>query len=105
MMDALRFLKEQKRMCRANDCNTCPAYIYKGDCYLMFMEDGDDEFFDEDFFRKSIEIVEKWSEANPIKTNGDVIKELYGTHIASENEDDNFVIFDHDWWNAEYKEG
>ena len=102
-MDALKFLTEQKRFCRSQDCSTCPAYIYKGDCYLMYMEDGGDDFFDEDFFRKSIEIVEKWSEANPNKTNGDVIRELYGAHIVYENEDDNFVIFDHDWWNAEYK--
>ena len=47
MMDALKFLTEQRRMCRANKnkCDTCPAYISKGDCYLMFIDGNDDDFF------------------------------------------------------------
>lgn len=103
-MDALKFLTEQRRMCRANknECDTCPTYIGKGDCYLMFIDGNDDDFF---VFREAIKIVEKWSEAHPIKTNGDAVKELYHNHIALNNEDDNFVIFDRNWWNAEYKEG
>lgn len=102
-MDALKFLKEQKRMCKkVNDCSKCPAYIGKCDCYIMFLADTEDEMYTNDFFKKAIEIVEEWSDSNPIYTNGDMIKTTYEPYIVSENTEDNFIIFDRSWWDSEY---
>ena len=62
-MDAVKFLKEKKRMCdKYSDCTGCPASEKntKFDIGCGSLE----EQFPEEF----VAIVEKWSAENPIKT-------------------------------------
>lgn len=58
-MDAVEFLKAQKRMCETNDCNKggCPLFQYN--CH----HDGTDE---ENV--RTVVIVEKWAKEHPVKT-------------------------------------
>lgn len=63
-MDAIKYLKEQERMCETHqvNCDECP-----------FIEsyDGEDVKCDEFPFthpRRAVELVEKWSAENPPKT-------------------------------------
>lgn len=58
-MDAVEFLKQFNRMCKAyNDdgCKECPAYKYR--CGEEFDEQEED----------GVSIVEKWAKEHPVKT-------------------------------------
>lgn len=70
-MDALEFLRERKRMCKSfNRCSDgCPAWA--GSCKL---ETGTVFEWEAD---KQVEIVKKWSTANPRKTRQSVFLEQY----------------------------
>ena len=59
-MDAVEFLKQFNRMCRAYDkdgfCKNCPAYEYA--CCTNFNGQEND----------AVQIVEQWAKEHPVKT-------------------------------------
>ena len=59
-MDAVEFLKEFNRMCKAydkdGDCKNCPAYEYS--CCTNFNGQENDV----------VQIVEQWAKEHPVKT-------------------------------------
>lgn len=70
-MDALKFIKEAKRMCQSyEDCEACPANADGfDDCRIDSMHDIDAE--------NAVNIVEKWAKEHPEKTRQDVFLEQY----------------------------
>ena len=57
-MDAVKFLREFKRMCKNHNCKDCPAWKLPfcfGDCKNLSQEKQE----------RMVEIVENWSEENP----------------------------------------
>lgn len=67
-MDAVEFIRERNRMCRAfgKSCDGCPAVYENGwGC--------DDDAWDE----KLVDTVEQWSAAHPRKTRQSVFLEQY----------------------------
>lgn len=64
-MDAVKFLKEMKRICNTVECQTgCPLYDARHDICGMevpeYLENGDIE--------NIVSAVEKWSAEHPVKT-------------------------------------
>ena len=75
-MDALEFLKEQKRMCNSyinsyNGCCDCP--LVESHCVNCFVSNTTP---DEDL-KKMITIVEQWSKDHPRKTRQSVFLEQW----------------------------
>ena len=73
MMDAVNFLKERARMCKANQtgemtCENCAAYKGVSQCYKLG-EPKDPE--------KMVAIVEQWAAEHPAKTRQSVFLEQY----------------------------
>ena len=68
-MDALKFLKERKRMCTScEDCNGCPL---KGThCVISHVTPDKD-------YERIIATVERWSNEHPRKTRQSVFLEQY----------------------------
>lgn len=67
-MDAVEFLKQFNRMCKAyNDdgCKECPAYRYR--CGEEF--DGQEEY--------GVSIVEQWAKEHPVKTRQSEFLKIY----------------------------
>lgn len=69
-MDALEFLKEERRMCNSFDtgCVKCPL----GDIGCCVSPEETDEEFE-----KEIAIIERWSKEHPRKTRQSVFLEQY----------------------------
>ena len=70
-MDAVKFLKESKRICDTLHCTACPIGVQnngKG-CFCSI--------FKERFPEESVAKVEQWSKENPVKTRLSVFKEQY----------------------------
>ena len=72
-MDAVNYLKERARMCKANQtgemtCENCAAYKGVSQCYKLG-EPKDPE--------KMVAIVEQWAAEHPIKTRQSVFIERY----------------------------
>lgn len=61
-MDAVKFLKERKRMCDKYCCESCPISIMNNGTY-----EGCD-YLGKNHPEKCVEIVEKWSADHPVKT-------------------------------------
>ena len=61
-MDAVKFLKENSRMCNRMDCSNCPVSLNKNGTGRTC------EDFSENYPEKYVAIVEKWSKEHPIKT-------------------------------------
>ena len=60
-MDAVKFIKESKRLCKAQEsCGKCVVKI--GGCCLT------DIFVEENSAEKTVAVVEQWSKDNPVKT-------------------------------------
>lgn len=67
-MDAVEFLKQFNRMCKAyNDdgCKECPAYKYR--CGEEFDEQEED----------GVSIVEQWTKEHPVKTRQSEMLKLF----------------------------
>lgn len=62
-MDAVKYLKEKKRMCKTKRCEECPLYS-EDELGITVYCDG----LQEEHLEKAVEIVEKWSKENPQKT-------------------------------------
>lgn len=61
-MDALKFIKEAKRMCQSyEECEVCPAHSDGyDDCRIDVVHDIDEEI--------AVDIVGKWAKEHPRKT-------------------------------------
>lgn len=60
-MDAVKFIKESKRLCKAQEsCDKCAVKI--GGCCIT------DIFAEENLAEKTVAIVEQWSKDHPVKT-------------------------------------
>lgn len=71
-MNAIEYLKEQKRMCTSyEDCAICP---FCSDNYWQFFACND---FQTEHPEKAVEILEKWSKEHPVKTIKDDFFEKY----------------------------
>jgi hypothetical protein len=96
-MDAVKFMKEYKRLCdEYSACVGCPLKSY-GDCI-----DADPE--------ELVKVVEAWSKEHPFKTNGMRFLDDNREHIRTYHRWENGckpyieVHIEADWWDAEYKE-
>lgn len=70
-MDAVKFIKEAKRMCQSyEECEACPANADGFDDCLINTEQNIDE-------ENAVNIVEKWAKEHPEKTRQDVFLEQY----------------------------
>ena len=85
-MDAVKFLKEVNRMCnKIENCCDCP--LHDGDFCIHDIDNGKEE--------KAVSIVEQWSKENPVMTNLDKFKEVFGSA--------NGIVAPSNWWHREYK--
>lgn len=89
-MDAVKYLKEKKRMCEKSSCIHCPlgrTYRNSEDNCDVFIRNSPEE---------AVAIVEKWSNEHPVITNLMKFEEVFGKRISE-------VQAPFSWWNAEYK--
>lgn len=96
-MDAIKFVKEQQRMCESYCCcEGCPFSPFnKGavTCSLFISDETE----------KAVPLVEKWSREHPI-TNGDKVMKVAKNAVKLVNEYTVSLHFDRQWWDARYKE-
>lgn len=73
-MDAVKFLREAKRMCdqHTEPCNTCAANEFCG-----FTPEFPSEFGETTQMQKMVELVEMWSKEHPHKTRQDKLLEQW----------------------------
>lgn len=98
MMDAVKYITEKERMCKAQGlpvrdrrCDGCPllrAANARNQLLCIDLIKGYPEI--------AVGVVEKWSREHPIKTNKEKFFEDFGI-------DADFDITDK-WWGEEYKE-
>lgn len=62
-MDAVKFIKERKRMCNGRPCATCPLFTVHR---LEYLHDCKDWCMDHP--EASVTVVEKWAEEHPRET-------------------------------------
>lgn len=98
-MDAVKFMKEFRRMCESvTDCKNCPLGImripeYKNVCTLNV-------FLNAEF---SIQAIEQWSKEHPKKTRLDDFKEKYPlAKVKDENGKYNFCCSDLGYCQCKY---
>lgn len=78
-MDAVKFLKEQARMCRANDnCSTCPL---KEEHLGTFCTNISDDAL----INRKIDIVERWAKEHPAKTRLSELQKIFPKVIVRED--------------------
>lgn len=98
MIDAVTYLRERERMCDAfhGVCKACPfAILVDADCDMGTFCNG---YAEPDNPEESVNVVETWSKMNPIMTNEDKFKEVFGQPP--------YPVFGIrcEWWNEEYHE-
>ena len=70
-MDAVKFLKERKRLCQMYEvCGSCPACRASGGCIFFSVTNGATP-------EEQSEFMEAWSTAHPRKTRQSVFLEQY----------------------------
>lgn len=76
-MDAVKFLAERQRMCKAHDvCENCPLRkMHTGLCYNLCFKHPEE----------AVVAVEKWAEEHPRKTRQSVFLEQYPEANIGEN--------------------
>lgn len=90
-MDAVKFIKERQRFCdQAGFCTTCE--LRRADILYCGAFNGIKEP------EKLVNFIEKWSEKNPIVTNGIKFVEVFGVQNADKLWEETGT-----WWNLEYK--
>ena len=58
-MDAVKFLKEVRRMCKSIGCCDCPLNEGQGHCQVSYHAEA---------FANAVNAVEQWSSEHPVKT-------------------------------------
>lgn len=106
-MDAVKYLKEKRRMCeiyiKHKYCEACPLADNGGSCGPQ--EDANPA--------EAVRIVEEWSKAHPIQTNGQKFEEVFGIngkYLAAmfydycvNEERDGVAIKPACWWDMPYE--
>ena len=96
-MDAVKFLKEKKRMCDRYypvDCDGCPLKPVPEDGGYASCE----QFTEEDP-EEVVLNVEEWSKQNPIITNAMKFEEVFGTLVPVAK----LINSNPTWWDTEYE--
>lgn len=107
-MDAVKYLKERKRRCKRGHCRNCgfaacsETESVEGEvsygCDRIGLEEHDPE--------EAVRIVEEWSKAHPIQTNGQKFSEVfgYGPHdFSSASPETTVVALLRKWWDTPYE--
>lgn len=89
-MDAIRYLKEKKRICDMYTCSLCP--LTQGDTVAC-------DALERNAPEMASKIVEEWVNENPIITNGAKFKEVFGWSPFSVGGFD----IRKGWWDEPYK--
>ena len=90
-MDAVKYLKESKRMCEFYmDCRDCPL-DEKGEMCTGYPANHPEEH---------VAIVERWSKEHKIKTNGGLVLELIPETARSGGSNIVSLQIQADWWYA-----
>ena len=101
-MNAVEFLKLQRRICKQFGDSSCPDCPLYGQCLTTSTNLDYDE---EDV----VDIAETWAAEHPLRTNGDVVKQMleenaiwleYTTRFKG---DDVILTFHREEWEEEYK--
>ena len=87
MAEFAKVAAEMTRMCRcyAGFCKECPLGFAASCKNWVLAQSAEAE-----------QIIMKWAAENPLKTNGDKFREIFGYDFAK-------VVCVTDWYNAEYK--
>ena len=90
-MDALTFIREFQRMCNSfgGICLGCPLAGGRTDC---------DSIMEIKNPRERIDVIERWSVENPVVTNRQMLKEVFGIDMRAQS-----IRLNEIWLNAEYK--
>lgn len=100
-MDAVKFIKEYRRICdEYSSCIRCP----------LKNENESDDCIDADP-EKMVKVVEEWSNAHPLTTNGMKVLELIPSDVSNttitrvypSTKDYVKIYIEKSWWDAEYK--
>ena len=95
-MDAVKFYKEQSRMCKTyNKCPECPIYELMDNGKLLCITALHEKL--EEF----VDLVETWSKEHPIMTNKMKFEEVFGETCDENGE---IVLVRPSWWFDEYHE-
>lgn len=70
-MDALKFLKEERRICAKNNCSYCPVSSNKNGIGESCVN------LKQNYTEKYVEIIEKWSAEHPVKIRQSEFLELH----------------------------
>ena len=99
MMDAVEYLKEKKRMLYSYmDGDTPTSEVVRVISEMAKVESENPE--------EAVRIVEEWSKAHPIQTNGQKFVEVFGfepTTWTKMGEDIHDFIIDPHWWHGPYE--
>lgn len=93
-MDAVEYIKEKVRMCHSdpvtkNKCNRCPFDADTVEIGCVYWEETDPA--------EAVRIVEEWSKAHPIQTNGNKFREVFGDEAIYEAMKSIY------WWDMPYE--
>lgn len=105
-MNAVEFLKLQKRICKHHENDTCFNCPLNDHCLLS----STDLDYDEE---ETVRLAEEWEKEHPLRTNGDAITQMLDENLpwgisGIEYEkrfrgDDVILTFSKEMWNEEYK--
>ena len=102
MMDAVEYIKEKVRMCHSDPiekfkCDRCPMFADTIEIGCVYWEETDPT--------EAVRIVEEWSKAHPIQTNGMKLKKDFGLPGVEKvfNAGRWMYALLEQWWNAPYE--
>ena len=101
-MNAVEFLKLQKRICKQHENDTCFDCPLNDHCILS----STDLDYDEE---ETVKIAEEWAEEHPIRTNGNALKEMLQEYLMCLEYTTRFsdggvtLTFSREAWEEEYK--
>lgn len=110
MAEFVEVMQQKKRMCEAlkPDCSSCGLCSDNNNYHI-----GCNKFI-LDYYEQSEEIIMKWAKENPVKTNADKFKEVFGvepnentcpyTIEKCDGKHCSHLCDKYDFWNKEYKE-
>lgn len=101
-MNAVEFLKLQKRICKTYENTTCGECPLCDHCLISNFDLDYDE-------KETVRLAEDWAEGHPLRTNGDVVKKMleenaiwleYTTRFSDGGVT---LTFSREEWEEEYK--
>ena len=109
MIDAVEYVKEKVRMCHADPiekfkCDRCPMFADTVEIGCVYWEETDPA--------EAVRIVEDWSKAHPIRTNGQKFVEVFGFdpwRVVTGDEESWDIVFNDNltqlnFWRSPYEE-